>query len=224
MPWGVVENPEDVDARVLPELDEAAARALRAGANPPLTYLGAGMTGIVFCDAGQLAFKVGRARGSVPAPSIYRGLHDEAAFLAAAARVPFVRDHVAKVFGFDATYVVIVRECVRGRPGGWGAPRGLSDTFNEIARRMEKNKDAEWGSPEAKENSFVWTGDKWVLVDAGSAHRLGYNLLRYVDATLRGRVKHPEQLSDLAYYVRREIQEGAVRPEDGKAILERLPR
>jgi hypothetical protein len=218
----VVENAEDAHPAVETELDEAAERALRAGATPPLRYLGAGMTGIVFCDKEGLAYKVGRARGTTPSPSIYRGLRDEAQFLADAAQVPWVRDHVAQVVDFDDAGVVIVRECVQGRPGGWGAPRGLSDTFNEIAQRMEKNKAAEWGSPEAKEDSFVWVGDKWVLVDAGSARRLGYNLLRYVEDTLRGRVRHPERLDDLAFYVRREVQEGAVRAEDAEPVLAAL--
>jgi hypothetical protein len=76
---------------VLPQMPGIVARALTAGARAPLEYVGAGMTGVVFCS-GDVAYKVARATR----PIDHQGFEDEAEWLAAAARVPSVAPSVAQ--------------------------------------------------------------------------------------------------------------------------------
>ena len=89
----LVMDAEYVPAAVLPEMPSVVERALAAGARPPLEYVGAGMTSVVFCT-GDVAFKVGRRA----TPTLRRMLGEEAEWLEAAGRVPGVREHVAQFY------------------------------------------------------------------------------------------------------------------------------
>lgn len=220
-------NPEDLEwwldqygEKFALEVEDSAYRALDAGAEPPLTFLGMGASGAVFCDAAGIAAKVYRWYRS---PVLYAHKEAEAEFLRDAARSA-VRDSVARFYGFDPELEVLFRECVEGSPGGWGT-RGLSELHVRISKEMEK---LGWGSPEYKEDSYVVesyhgrpTG-RVVLVDAGSPARLGSNLVRYVEDVIAGRRRHPESANDLGFYLRREVFEGAVERKTANRLIRAL--
>ena len=107
----LVTDAEYVPAAVLPEMPSVVERALAAGARPPLEYVGAGMTSVVFCT-GDVAFKVGRRA----TPTLRRMLGEEAEWLEAAGRVPGVREHVAQFYGYNPEEVVITRACPKRDP------------------------------------------------------------------------------------------------------------
>jgi hypothetical protein len=196
-------------------ITDAAYRALEAGAEPPLEYIGAGATGIVFCDP-RLAFKVSRRRKG-------HTLEDEAEWLETAATIPEVRPHVAALERWDPENRVIVRECVRGSRGTWGGSRKIHELWDYIAPYMLAEG---WTMPELKEDSVIFddSGNP-KIVDAGMVSRVSNRLLGYVDAILDGRIDPDEyeDYSTLAFYVRREF--GQKPPMDearAQRILERL--
>lgn len=177
------------------ELDEAARRAAAAGAVGDLEYQGAGATGIVFCDEHQTAFKVAR-RGREDSVS------EEAEWLAKAAQVPGVREHVARGARYNKKHAVLVRECVRGSTG---TPRQTSKLFDLHKSIRSGMTPYGWLSPEFKEDSYVMTrGRGPVLVDASSAVRVGKELVRYAQDVLAGRRPQTERLEDIAWAVRQE--------------------
>lgn len=156
------------------QIDGIVARALQAGAQPPLRYMGAGQTGVVLCDRRPHAFKVARRPGSAV-------IADEAEWLATAATVPGVREHVAKLYAWHPAESVIERECMKavdlhGRRG-----KGEGELW-DLHRRIEKAMlPFGWGSPELKADSYVLVrGRGYVLVDAGFVHRAGSRLARRV--------------------------------------------
>lgn len=58
----VIRNARELPEQYREEIEAAAERALGAGARPPLSYVGMGMTGIVFSDRTRnLAYKVARS-------------------------------------------------------------------------------------------------------------------------------------------------------------------
>jgi hypothetical protein len=196
-------------------------RTLAAGAVPPLDYLGAGATSVVFCDARGHGFKTARRADSTM-------LVDEAEWLAAAAKVPGVREHVARFHAYHPGQAVIERECVASdhdNDPAWRWRRG-HDLFNlhqHIGKLMEKH--AGWSAPEYKGDSYIVTENRGpVLVDAGFVYRLGRRLLHYVADVLEGRRpwrKH-ESPDDLAFYLRREVQEGALTNDEVAPVMARL--
>lgn len=196
-------------------LQDAAYRALEAGAQPPLEYIGAGATGIVFCDP-RFAFKVARHR---------RGhtLTDEAEWLETAARIPEVSPYVATIEKWDPDHRVIVRECVRGDRGTWGGSRKIHELWDRIAPYMLAEG---WTMPELKEDSVIFDdAGNPKIVDAGMVSRVSDRLLGYVEAILDGRIDPDEyeNHSTLAFYVRREF--GQKPPMDearAQQLLERL--
>jgi hypothetical protein len=216
-------NPEDVEYLakvVIPEIPDSVGRALDAGAAPPLEFMGAGASGIIYCDGEGSAVKVYRWYRN---PELFRYKEAEAEFLADAGKSR-VKDSVAAFYDWDPDLEVLFRECVRGRPGGWGTS-GLSKLHDEIAREMERFG---WTPPEYKEDSFVVesrhdrpTG-RVVLVDAGSTHRIGDNLVRYVGEALAGERKHPERPEEMRFFLRREVREGAVDEKVAKRLVKRL--
>ncbi|HSX23324.1 MAG TPA: hypothetical protein VLE97_11175 [Gaiellaceae bacterium] len=177
------------------ELDEAADRAVAAGALGDLEYQGAGATGIVFCDERQTAFKVAR-RGREAAVA------EEAEWLSRASQVPGVREHVAQGARYDGKHDVLVRECVRGSSGTARQTSKLFDLHKDIRKGMSTYG---WLSPEFKEDSYVIArGRGPVLVDASSAIRVGGELVRYAQDVLAGRRPETERLEDIAWAIRQE--------------------
>jgi len=196
-------------------------RAIRAGARAPLEFLGEGATAVVFCDAAGVGFKVGRYPENLP-------LRDEADWLSTAQHVPWVKDHVARLFGYDAAHDVIIRECVqmRGTSRKYGSryvgDREVWDFMREVERHMLPYG---WGAPETKRDSVVATRDRGlVIVDAGSAIRIGHNLVVYIGDILAGR--RPRRVSDdnesLAFYLRSDMDLGRIPLDIGTSLLRKL--
>ena len=212
-----VSNLDDIPPGLLQgdAISDAAYRALEAGAEPPLEYIGAGATGIVFCDP-YYAFKVARHRRG-------RTLDDEAEWLETASVIPEVRRHVAVIERWDPKHRVIVRECVRGNRGTWGASRKIHELWDQIAPYMLAEG---WTMPELKEDSVIFDDDgNPKIVDAGMVSRVSNRLLGYVEAILDGRIV-PDEYEDhstLAFYVRREFgQKEALDEKRAKLLLDRL--
>lgn len=177
------------------ELDEAAGRAVQAGAVGDLTYQGAGATGIVFCDERNVAYKVARRGREV-------SVSEEAEWLARAAQVPGVREHVARNARYDKKRDVLVRECVAGTVGTSRQTSKLFDVHKGIRSAMRPYG---WLAPEFKEDSYVMTrGRGPVLVDASSALRVGTELVRYALDVLAARRPQTEPLEDIAFAIRQE--------------------
>src|SRR5579864_7234192 len=88
---------ETVPRVILDELPDAIDRALKAGARPPLRFLGAGMTAIVLGDKGHKAFKVGRHPGTDIAQ---RTLTAEAEWLQDANEIGVLRNCVVRFVKF----------------------------------------------------------------------------------------------------------------------------
>lgn len=214
----IVVGIEYVPEVIRPQLEDVVTRALAAGAHPPLTYIGAGMTGVVFCDRRNIAYKVARATTH---PIYLSQLSTESEWLYAANRVPWVRDHVARLGRFHPGPVVIERECVAGKTGTWGQTGKLHDLHREIERLMLPYG---WTSPEFKEDSYVIVrGRGPVLVDASMPLRVGRRLVEYALDVLAGRRPwFDDRPQDLAFYIRREAQQGTIPPQVAAQIEARL--
>ena len=177
------------------ELEEAAVRAVEAGAVGDLMYQGAGATGIVFCDERKTAYKVAR-RGREASVS------EEAEWLTKAEQVPGVREHVARNARYDKKRDVLVRECV---PGPVGTARQTSKLFDLHKGIRAAMTPYGWLSPEFKEDSYVMArGRGPVLIDASSAIRVGGELVRYAQDVLAARRPQTERLEDIAFAIRHE--------------------
>lgn len=194
------------------ELDEAAERAVQAGAVGDLTYQGAGATGIVFCDERKIAYKVARqGRESSVA--------EEAEWLTRAAQVPGVREHVARNARYDKKRSVLVRECV---PGTMGTPRQTSKLFGVHQEIRAAMAPYGWLAPEFKEDSYVMVrGRGPVLIDASSALRVGKELVRYAQDVLARRRPQTERLEDIAFAIRQE-RGGSIPKAVADALLAKL--
>lgn len=194
-----IKNRDQISDRALralgEELDEAAGRAVEAGAVGDLTYQGAGATGIVFCDEQGIAYKVAR-RGRETSVA------EEAEWLARAEHVPGVRERVARNARYDTKRDVLVRECVQGSVGTSRQTSKLFDVHQGIRAAMTPYG---WLAPEFKEDSYVMTrGRGPVLVDASSALRVGKELVRYAQDVLAARRPQTERLEDIAFAIRQE--------------------
>lgn len=186
---------------ILPEMPDVVARAITAGAPTPLEYMGAGMTGVVFCVDG-VAYKVARRMRDID----HQMFEDEAEWLTAASHVTDVAPSVAEIFHFDPDNLVIERDCPRPAtdqtPYRYGERR-LSDLHGDIERAMLPHG---WTAPEFKPDSYVITARGPVLVDASMPSRVGQELARYVeDVVADDRQLWSDRPSDIAFYVRREI-------------------
>jgi hypothetical protein len=177
------------------EFDEAAVRAVKAGAVGDLTYQGAGATGIVFCDERKIAYKVARQGRE-------ESVAEEAEWLMKAAHIPGVREHVARNTRYDKRRNVLIRECVSGASG---TPRQTSKLFDIHQGIRTAMAPYGWLSPEFKTDSYVMTrGRGAVLVDASSALRVGGELVRYAQDVLAARRPQTERLEDIAFAIRQE--------------------
>ena len=198
-PSPVITNRAQISDRALralgDELEEAASRAVQAGAVGDLMYQGAGATGIVFCDERGVAYKVARQGRET-------SVAEEAEWLVRAAQVPGVREHVARNARYDQKRDVLVRECV---PGPAGTPRQTSKLFEVHQGIRTAMAPYGWLAPEFKEDSYVMTrGRGPVLVDASAALRVGGELVRYAQDVLSGRRPLTERLEDIAFAIRQE--------------------
>jgi len=177
-------NTDSVPDWALIDVVKTILRTARAGAALPIEFMGVGMTGVVYCDARGLAFKVSRR----PTADAIEFFAREAAFLEAAAQVPFVKDHVARLVAWRPDLGVIVRECPRG-PYGFNYGRGkrsLHELHETIDRLMRPYG---FSAPEFKEDSYVIVrGRGPVLVDAGFAHAIGRRTARRALDVASGRV------------------------------------
>lgn len=189
--------------------DDAAARAVRAGAQGPLTWLGAGETAHVFRDASGAAWKT--ARG----PSDVQTLAVEADWLRDAGRVPGVAEHVATLRRWHPAEGVIERDCPMPRQRRTDERRLLA-LHNLVSARMWP---LGWTSPEWKLDSWVWSVEGPKLVDAGRARMVGWKYARYVADVLAGR-RPPlsfERGELVAWLLRRDAPSGL-----GADVIERL--
>jgi hypothetical protein len=177
------------------ELEDAEARARRAGAQGELEYMGAGMTGIVLCDTSGRAFKVARGDGV---------FDDDAAWLRVARQMPSTGRHIARLERYDKHNRVLVGECVRGKVGGWKDESKLHKLHQRIQDEMIQYG---WTSPEFKADSYVIArGRGPMLVDASMAHRVGKVLVADILDVLAGRrqLRKYERPRDLAWSLRME--------------------
>lgn len=209
-------NDEDVPHVVRRQLDSCVQRATEAGAELPLTYLGAGMTAIVLCDERRHAFKCARDATSTN----YAGHEAEAEYLMTASAEPRLSGKVARFIDWYPSLQVLERECVDGRPGGWGT-RGLREAFEHIQGVMRQHG---WSGPEFKEDSFIQAERGLVLVDAGFVYRHRGNLVRYVEEVLAGQRLHPDSPSDLAFALRISMMDGEISQEVGQRLHAELER
>jgi len=233
-----IQNPEDIPRQFQQDAILGALRAIQAGAEPSLEYMGMGMTAVVFCDP-HFAFKVARGKGSM--------LADEADWLRTAGTIPEVRPHVAKLEHWDPVNRVIVRECVRGERGTWGGSGKIHALWDKLAPYMLAEG---WLMPELKEDSVVFVHGGLtpearanarplprrsaarfaripgtpVIVDAGFVSRVSNRLLGYVEKILDGKID-PGEYEDyglLAFYIRSEFGRRQLDEPRAHQLLERL--
>lgn len=207
-------------------LDSMEDRAVLAGAVRPLEIVGEGASAVVFCESrtGGRAFKVGRA-----GLGAFVSLREESEWMKTARQVPWVKDHVAKFYRFDAKHNVIVKECVQPRrsPREHGrysvSPAEAHDFMRQVDKAMLPYG---WGAPEAKADSVIATKDRGlVIVDAGFARRVGFRLVEHVVNVLTGKTPRDEygdSNESLAFYVRTEMDLGSVPRGVGGKLLRRL--
>lgn len=198
------------------DVDEIASRAVRAGAVEPLTWVGIGETGMVFCDANGVAWKVVRRRDFKP---YYDSLAAEAEWLAAASRVPDVSKYVAKFRAWHPREGVLERECPVPRERWQFNETRLLNLHNRIGAIMGQFG---WTTPEWKVNSWVVTARGPKLVDAGETRRIGYRYARYVADVLAGRrdAENVDQSQSVAWGLRFDAE----RKQIPAAVAERLAR
>jgi hypothetical protein len=152
-------------SRTLEVAEEAAERAIAAGAVGPLSILGSGNLAIVFRDEGFLtAWKVLYS----PANPVHKkDLTSEHQWMCVARCSPEISQFVCPVYGFKRDIGVLQKELCFGDP--------LSQ-FPEMDSYREQVEPvmaaAGWGMPEWKPESFMKSINNIVLVDAGSARQL----------------------------------------------------
>jgi len=214
-------DPGYVESGITSELPDAVERAVSAGAPVPLEYVGAGMFGIVLCDANDHAWKVARlaTRTEDQRQFMLEEFASEYEWLRDAAHTK-VADNVAKVYAIHAPDIVLERECVRGHAGGWGDGAKLTAVHNRIWKAMEPQG---WTAPEFKENSYIFRPDGIpVLVDISMAMRIGMNLAGWVEDVLDDKRKTRTDWSSLAFYLLRERREKTISEDKLMELLGRL--
>ncbi len=221
LPEGLV-LPEYVYPSVRPYIPEAFLRALRAGAKPPLTYVGAGQYGIVFCDDWGHAWKVARLSEEAPPRErlfMLESVAEEYEWLRDAAKTEIAQS-VAEVYAIHEQELVLERECVEGHPGTWGDDGRLRKLHHKIWDVMIP---VGWTAPEFQEDSYIIRpSGQAVLVDISMAMRVGENLAGWVEDVLDGRRKTRSDWHDLGFYLYRERREGTISKERANLLLQRL--
>lgn len=217
-----LENIRDVPQFILPEIKDSLERAGLAGARPSLSYVGAGMYGIVFCDRSDHAWKVFRIHGGSERERLHilDSLTEEYEWLRDATGSEIARN-VAEVYDIHVPALVLERECVDGEAGNdWYDGRRLRELHKRINQAMIPRG---WTAPEYKDNSYIIRPDGTpVLVDISMVMRVGENLVGFVEDVLAGRRQTHERFHDLAYYVLGEMRQKTIPPEIAKELLGRL--
>lgn len=212
-----LENFHEIPHFLLPEIKESLGRALAAGAPPPLSYVGAGMYGVVFADHWERAWKVGR--GDPGSPFIVETVISEYEWLRAAAGSEIAR-HVALAYAVHPEQLTLEREFVQGRPGVWADDKRLHELHGLIEAAMLPRG---WTAPEFKEDSYIIKADGTaVLVDISQAMRVGMNLVGYVEDVLAGRRATHERWRDMAYSLLSELRHKTVPVDVAKKLVDRL--
>jgi DNA-binding MarR family transcriptional regulator len=207
---------------------DAVERALRAGAVPPLRYLGTGMTAHVFADSTGRAFKVSTVVSDFRREAFAR----EAAWLRSAGRSRATRDQVAKFHSFDPENVVIVREHVKGIAHGKHPKTG--EYLEEVAQRRFAALEAPllrrgWTVPEQKPESWRFSEEDpevGKIFDAGMAWEVGRRLVTKALRLLK-KGGTPEQLNDVMRDVRNEAthwKSPTIRLDVARRLLDALAR
>jgi len=205
MSWeGALTNPDDVyPGFVRGEMANIVKRTLKAGATVPLTFIGVGMTAVVFESRGR-AWKTARHADS---STNREWIEDEAEYLAAVTKVPAIARHFPRLYRYHPHEVVIEREIIMGPSKSlYRGGSGYVDT-NALAEKIEKAMSAlGWGHPEPKEDSVrLRENGTPVFVNAGMAPRFGRNLLDYAHEVARGKRARPKSISDLAWAIRADV-------------------
>jgi|FLYK01.1.fsa_nt_gi hypothetical protein len=217
---GELLNPEDIPSWLLPRMPDVLARVRSAGAQGPLEYVGVGMFGVVLCDRENVAWKVFHREKPASSFFLLHLLEEEYDFLKDAAQTE-AAPYVARVYAMYPEELVLTRECVRGRPGGWADAAKLWEVHRKIEEIMMPS--VGWTAPEFKEDSYIFRPNGTpVLVDASMPHRVGLNLARYVEDVIEGRKVPYESWRTLAFYILREIPYGTIPEEVYLPLLRRL--
>lgn len=202
------------------EILASAIRVLRSGAKTPLTFIGMGAYGVVFCDGRGRGYKAARRPDDA---AIRHGIEDEAEWLRVASSVPYAKDHVARFVAYYPKTVVIERQCIVGSSYRSRAKVSKWDTHHLIGKAMAPYG---YGAPEFKEDSYVWDRSRgWVLVDASMAHKYGARLAAQASRALAGqkRFATPQEKKDIAWALRMEAGR-TIAPERAERMSERLVR
>lgn len=205
------------------EIPEVFARAIRAGAEPPLDYVGAGMYGIVFCDDLGHAWKVMRLESGAERERAFQleNAAEEYEWLRDAAYTS-IAGNVAQVYAIHPEEIVLERECVDGRPGVWADDQRLNSLHGKIEKVMLP---LGWTAPEFKEDSYIIRPDKTpVLVDISMAQRVGMNLAGWIHDVLEGKRRTRWSWNDLAFYLLRERREKTIPEEIHQELIAELVR
>jgi len=214
-------NPEHVHPYARAEIAGAVDRALAAGAEGPLEYIGAGMFGIVLCDEKDVAWKVARLTEEPTEKHnafMREAIEEEYEWLRDAAKTP-VAPNVARVYAFHPGPIVLERECVRGHPGGWD-DWNLRNLHQEIEDTVVL---IGWSAPEFKEDSYIFRENGTpVLVDISMPNRLGMNLARWVEDVIEGRRQTHYDWHTLGFYIVREVPYKTIPEDYARYLLGRL--
>lgn len=215
-----IANRDRAPSSIQAELEPAADRAIASGARTPLSYVGAGMTGIVFTDKFRSrAYKVARD------PVSRNMIAEETEWFRSAERDAFVGRHVLPRVKWDEKTGVRVSPLMRGEhPRGDKETKQSYEVHKQIGEHMLKRG---WTAPEYKPDSYIMTKTGPVLVDASMPQRVGKRLIRYAEDIIakkrpsRGFDDSPTQL---AFYVRREIKtdrnpQGTIDRDEGLEAL-----
>jgi hypothetical protein len=196
------------------EIEDAAARIVASGAHAPLTFVGMGQFGVVFCDERGVGFKAGRRPDS---KSNRDAMAEEAEWLRVASTVPGVREHVARFRRYHPSTVVIERECVKAQ----ALNRRVKADRWQLHRAIEAAMiPYGYAAPEYKDDSYVWSsGRGWILVDASMPAKVGGRLVAEAARTMAGQTE--EDPGDLAFHVRMESGR-TITPTRAARLSERL--
>lgn len=204
-----ISNWRSVHPAVVEEMPGIIRRARQSGARGPLEYVGAGMFNLVLCDASETAWIIARFREPLDPERRIRlqeRIEEEFEYLQDAFRTALLHPNVVRAIRADIPNLVLVRECVRGRPGTWGESRILSDLLKRIE---DLTLPRGWTAPEFKEDSFIIRPNGIpVLVDVSLVQRVGENLARFVEDVLAGRRVSANTWRDFAFFVWREGHSG----------------
>jgi hypothetical protein len=196
-------------------MDEVLEVLESIDARPPISLMGSGSGGRVYCDSRGRAYKVPKG----PLPALW--LEDEAAYLKVALTRPKLKPFLPKFYKLHHDLGIIEREFIYGDVATDADQRYLQplfSLFNEESFRFG------WSGPELSANAFVFRdGDQEhpILVDHGLAHRVGDLLVGHVHKRL---ARHPEreELWYLLDQVNDSIHHRTINPADGEHLRGRI--